>query len=87
MAKVKSFVEGSNARIKQYEKDIEAIKNALPIMEMSEEEFAFAYPELALDPLNRPTIFPHTKEFQYSQDDIEYWRKKGFFHGPDRYHS
>lgn len=36
---------------------------------MTMEDFAEAHPELALDPLNNPTIYPHTPEFQPGPDD------------------
>lgn len=33
------------------------------------EDFKDAHPDLALDPLNRPTIFPHFPEYQPGPDD------------------
>lgn len=86
MAQVKEFVRKSNERIQKYEKDLEAIKNAMPLEEMMVEEFAYAYPTLALDPLNKPTLFPHDPVSQNTPEDIAYWRKQGIFGGPDKYH-
>lgn len=36
---------------------------------MTLEDFKDAHPDLALDPLNRPTIFPHFPEYQPGPDD------------------
>lgn len=86
MSNVREFIKNSNERIKKYEKDLEIIRNYTPYEEMTEEEFAYAHPELALDSLNKPTNFPHTPEVQPDAEDLEFFRKRGFFaKGPDRY--
>jgi len=59
MAEVKKFVAESNARIKEYEAKIARWDNVLPYEEMTLEDFKDAFPEQALDPLVRPTMWPH----------------------------
>lgn len=49
-------------------KEIEAIKSMLPFSEMTMEDFRDAYPEHALDPINKPTIWPHIPEVQPEND-------------------
>ena len=86
LEKVDRFVRASNERIKKFEKDIEAIRAVPPYEEMTAEEFAYHHPNLALNPLEKPTFYPHTEEAQLTPELLAYHRKMGQVHGPDKYH-
>ncbi|GBP19490.1 ATP synthase subunit d, mitochondrial [Eumeta japonica] len=43
----------------RYEKDIASTNALLPYDQMTMEDFRDAHPEMALDPINRPTFWPH----------------------------
>lgn len=79
-------MSASNERIKKYEKELVAIRNTIPYDEMTEEEFAYAHPDLQIDFLNKPTMFPHSPEVQITQEDLDLYRKCNLMHpGPDKY--
>lgn len=61
---IENFVSASNARIAQHEATISHLKSLLPFNQMTMEDYRDAYPDLALDPINRPTFWPHTPEEQ-----------------------
>lgn len=61
---IENFVAASKNRISNYEKELAHIATLLPFDQMTMEDYAEAYPELALDPLNRPTFWPHIDEEQ-----------------------
>lgn len=69
---IEAFVNASKARIAEYEKSISHLKSLLPYDQMTMEDFRDAFPDLALDPINRPTFWPHTPEEQ-----IDYKPKDG----------
>lgn len=50
-------------------KQLAHINSLLPYDQMTMEDFRDAYPELALDPINRPTFWPHTPEEQLDYED------------------
>lgn len=64
MAAVQSFIAESNNRIKGYEQQIAKWDDVLPYEEMTLEDYKDMFPDKALDPLNRPTFWPHTPEEQ-----------------------
>ncbi|XP_032685043.1 ATP synthase subunit d, mitochondrial-like [Odontomachus brunneus] len=64
LVEIENFIKKTNEKIGIANKDIEKIKSMLPFSEMTMEDFRDAYPKYALDPINRPTIWPHTPEFQ-----------------------
>ena len=68
-ASVKKFIEESNDRIKQNEAEIKRLEGLLKYSQMTMEDFKDAHPDLALDPLNKPTIWPHTPEYQPDPED------------------
>lgn len=80
------FIQASNERIKKFEKDIEAIRAVPPYEEMTLEEFAYHHPNLALNPLEKPTFYPHNELSEIPPDLLAYHRKMGQMHGPDKYH-
>lgn len=41
----------------------------IPISEMTMEDFAYYYPDVALDAINKPTYWPHDDESQPGPDD------------------
>lgn len=64
LASVASFITESNERIKEHAAKIAKWDTVLPYEEMTMEDYRDAHPELALDPINRPTLWPHTPEEQ-----------------------
>ncbi|XP_018318766.1 ATP synthase subunit d, mitochondrial [Agrilus planipennis] len=54
----------SNARIAEYKKQIDHLLSLLPFDQMTMEDFKDAYPDIAIDPLNKPTFWPHNPEEQ-----------------------
>lgn len=61
---IESFKNASAQRITQFQKDIEHLKSLLPYEQMTMEDYRDAFPEQALDPINRPTFWPHNTEEQ-----------------------
>lgn len=61
---IESFVSSSNSRIEGHKKAIEHLSSLLPYGQMTMEDFRDAFPEQALDPINRPSLWPHTAEDQ-----------------------
>ncbi|CAH1398615.1 unnamed protein product [Nezara viridula] len=68
---IAEFKEASAQRIKGYQAEINHINSLIPYDQMTMEDFAHAHPDLALDPLNKPTFWPHNPEEQigYKPDD------------------
>uniref|UniRef100_T1E341 ATP synthase subunit d, mitochondrial n=1 Tax=Psorophora albipes TaxID=869069 RepID=T1E341_9DIPT len=58
------FVKESESRIADYQSQIAALKALLPFDQMTMEDYRDAYPDQALDPINRPTFWPHNAEEQ-----------------------
>ncbi|XP_059058025.1 ATP synthase subunit d, mitochondrial [Achroia grisella] len=56
---IESFVQTANANITKYEKEISSVQALLPYDQMTMEDYRDAYPNEALDPLNKPTFWPH----------------------------
>ncbi|XP_023012450.1 ATP synthase subunit d, mitochondrial [Leptinotarsa decemlineata] len=67
---IAKFKTESNARIEEYKKQLAHIASLIPYDQMTMEDYRDAYPEEALDPINRPTYWPHNKE-----DQIDYSEK------------
>ncbi|XP_044735461.1 ATP synthase subunit d, mitochondrial [Chrysoperla carnea] len=63
-SEISAFVAESNKRISEYEHEINRLKKLVPYDQMTLEEYRDAYPEKALDPINRPTFWPHLPEDQ-----------------------
>lgn len=63
-ADIENFKKESANRIAAHEKEIEHITSLLPFGQMTMEDYRDAYPEQALDPINRPTFWPHTADEQ-----------------------
>lgn len=68
---IEQFKSESNSRISAYEKNIAHLKSLLPYGQMTMEDFAEAFPEQALDPLNKPTYWPHDAEEQKPRPEPE----------------
>lgn len=61
--------------------------DSLPhILEWTEEEFCYHFPEDCLRPLDKPTLHPHTPEYQHDEESLSYLRKWGYVSKPDCYH-
>lgn len=63
-AHIESFKTDSANRIAAYEKEIDHVKSLLPFAQMTMEDYRDAFPEQALDPINKPTFWPHTPDEQ-----------------------
>uniref|UniRef100_A0A0K8TNX3 ATP synthase subunit d, mitochondrial n=1 Tax=Tabanus bromius TaxID=304241 RepID=A0A0K8TNX3_TABBR len=63
-SEIASYVQKSNDRIVGFQKNIDHLKSLLPYDQMTMEDYRDAFPEDALDPINRPTFWPHTPEEQ-----------------------
>lgn len=61
---IQKFKQESEKRIAEHKKELERIKALLPYDQMTLEDFKDAHPELALDPINKPTFWPHDPEDQ-----------------------
>lgn len=61
---IEQFKKESEVRISKSQAEIERIKSLLPYAQMTLEDFRDAHPDLALDPLNKPTLWPHTADAQ-----------------------
>lgn len=61
---IENFISASKGRIGDHEKSIAHLNSLLPFNQMTMEDFRDAFPEQALDPINRPTFWPHTAEEQ-----------------------
>ncbi|KAM8707268.1 hypothetical protein ACLKA7_011374 [Drosophila subpalustris] len=71
---ISSYKKASEERIKNYQKEIAHLKSLLPYEQMTMEDYRDAFPEAALDPINKPTFWPHTPEEQVgykSKEQIE----------------
>ncbi|CAB0004765.1 unnamed protein product, partial [Nesidiocoris tenuis] len=68
---VAKFKAESDERIVKMKAEVTRIQGLLPYEQMTMEDFAEAHPEEALDPINRPTLWPHEPEDQigYKPDD------------------
>ncbi|CAH0730063.1 unnamed protein product, partial [Brenthis ino] len=66
---IDAFVQQSNATIASYQKQIEETKAILPYDQMTMEDFKDAHPDLAIDPINKPTFWPHNEEEQLDYVD------------------
>ncbi|XP_031618498.1 ATP synthase subunit d, mitochondrial-like [Contarinia nasturtii] len=64
ISEIATFKKESEARIVNYKAETDRIKGLLPYAQMTMEDFRDAHPELALDPLNKPTFWPHEPELQ-----------------------
>lgn len=63
-SEIESYKKASEQRIQSYQKEIAHLKSLLPYEQMTMEDYRDAFPESALDPLNKPTFWPHTPEEQ-----------------------
>lgn len=64
VGEIAKFKKESDARIASNQSEVERIKSLLPYAEMTMEDFRDAHPELALDPINKPTFWPHHPDIQ-----------------------
>lgn len=70
-ADIAKMKQESAERIANHEKELERIKSLLPYSQMTLEDFRDAHPDLALDPLNKPTFWPHEPEDQLEWIEAE----------------
>lgn len=68
---IENFISASNGRIAELEKAIVHINSLLPYDQMTMEDCRDAFPDEALDPINRPTFWPHTPEEQPGYNEEE----------------
>ncbi|EDW16844.2 uncharacterized protein Dmoj_GI10758 [Drosophila mojavensis] len=63
-SEISKYKKESEQRIQNYQKEIAHLKSLLPYDQMTMEDYRDAFPESALDPINKPTFWPHTPEEQ-----------------------
>lgn len=63
-SEIAAFKTESAERIAKHKADIERIQGLLAYNQMTLEDFRDAHPDLALDPIKRPTFWPHEAEIQ-----------------------
>lgn len=68
LQEIQAFVSASNGRIKELDAKIKKWDDVLPYEEMTLEDYKDAFPERALDMINRPTFWPHTPEEQLDRN-------------------
>jgi len=61
---IAKFKSESNARIEEYKKQLSYLASLLPYDQMTMEDYRDAFPDQALDPINKPTWWPHDEEEQ-----------------------
>lgn len=61
---IAKFKQESEKRIAAHNAELERIKSLLPYAQMTLEDFKDAHPDLALDPINKPTFWPHDEDIQ-----------------------
>lgn len=59
LKEIEDFKNASKERIATTEKELAHLNSLLPFGQMTMEDFADSYPDQALDPLNKPTFWPH----------------------------
>ncbi|XP_017773779.1 PREDICTED: ATP synthase subunit d, mitochondrial [Nicrophorus vespilloides] len=74
---IAKFKVESSARIEEYKKQLAHLSSLIPFDQMTMEDYRDAYPEQALDPINRPTFWPHGFEDQLENKD---WSKEEEHH-------
>lgn len=68
---IEQFKQESNSRIATHQKAIAHLNSLLAYNAMTMEDFAEAFPDLALDPLNKPTFWPHDEAEQQPRKEPE----------------
>ena len=71
LKEIENFVNQSKSRIAEHEKAISHLKSLLPFAQMTMEDYRDAFPDQALDPINRPTFWPHIPEEQLENNPKE----------------
>lgn len=66
-ADIQKFKAESVKRIAAHNAELERINSLLPYDQMTMEDFKDAHPELALNPLHKPTFWPH-----FPEDQLDY---------------
>ncbi|XP_046992942.1 ATP synthase subunit d, mitochondrial [Schistocerca americana] len=61
---IEDYIKASNERIANFEAEANKLRSILPFEQMTMEDFRDAFPDQALDPINRPTFWPHNPEEQ-----------------------
>lgn len=68
---IENFKKESNARIAKHEQSINHLKSLLPYAQMTMEDFADSFPDQAMDPVNKPTFWPHDAAEQEPRKEPE----------------
>lgn len=69
---IEQFVKSSEERIAAYKKEADHLKSLLPFDQMTLEDFRDAFPDQALDAINKPTYWPHNPEEQIDEKPVEH---------------
>ncbi|CAH0547764.1 unnamed protein product [Brassicogethes aeneus] len=66
---IAKFKSDSSQRIEEYKKQLAHLASLIPYDQMTMEDYREAYPEDAVDPINKPTYWPHEPEDQIGHVD------------------
>jgi len=61
---IAQFIAASKGKIQDHQKKLASWDDVLPFEEMTLEDAKTMFPELVVDPLNKPTFWPHQPEDQ-----------------------
>lgn len=67
---IDNFVSASKNRIEDHQKQLAHLNSLLPYNQMTMEDYRDAFPDEALDPINRPTFWPHVPEEQLDHQPV-----------------
>ncbi|XP_076331926.1 ATP synthase subunit d, mitochondrial-like [Tachypleus tridentatus] len=65
------FKKESSNRIEEYNNQLAWFKKLIPFDQMTMEDFRDYFPDIAVDPLNRPTFWPHDPEEEKEIAELE----------------
>ncbi|XP_037927240.1 ATP synthase subunit d, mitochondrial-like [Teleopsis dalmanni] len=68
---IEEFKEQSEERIAEYQKSVAIIKSKVAFDQMTMEDYRAEFPDLAIDPIERPTFWPHNPEEQLDYKSME----------------
>jgi len=74
---MKEFISARQGEIAAMEADLGRLNTMPPPSEMTIEEFYEAFPDRAIDPFDKPTVWPHGEEYQ--PEYVERMFKEGHF--------
>ena len=68
---MQQFITTTNQQIDELKAKIAAVNALMPFSEMTMEDVYDLYPDQCLDPINRPTVWPHHPDDQHDDPPAE----------------